>query len=149
MPQDDSSPLGELIRYYLNMLKMTQKDLADEMGLLDVSPLNRIIKGHTPRPHDSTLRTIAEAFQRRGLTGVSFEDFRDARDRPQQDDNNPFGIPSVWVRLVRAVLAHPEDVQDGLLSKWSLDLQITSNLLATRARPIDESDDYLSNSDNS
>jgi len=137
MTSDDIPSLGVLIRQYNALLGWSQVDLARACGMSDPAPLNRIVRGKILKPHETTLQTIVEAYQAAGLTGVTVEELVAARDRPARGEETPFGFPAQWVRLIRSVLAQGEEVQDSLFRKWSLDLQETSRLLASRGARSD------------
>jgi transcriptional regulator with XRE-family HTH domain len=119
-----------LLEDYNAMLGWTQLELAKRVGK-DTSDLNKIFTGEIRRPHKPTLERIAQAYQEAGLN-VTAEFLAEARDRPIGEDQDPFGIPPQWLRLVRRALSFDEDIQDDIFALWQQQIQHTAKLLARK-----------------
>jgi transcriptional regulator with XRE-family HTH domain len=143
-PRSAPAPLALLLEEYNAALGWTQIKLAEEVGK-DVADINKIFTGITRRPHYTTLKRIAHAYQRAGLANVTAELLEQARDREYLTESASDGIPPQWRRLIRRVLAHGEEVQDSFFRKWSLDFHETIVLMsrATSFQPSDPSDDEI------
>lgn len=131
---NDTLPLRDLVRYYLESLGWSQADLARACGW-DTAQLSRVLKVDA-RPYDMSLARIADVLQREGLDGASLEALKASRDRPSTATaSNPYDIPNVWLRLIRDVLLLPTDVQDALYRQWSLSRQDAQQLYSRRVLP--------------
>lgn len=120
--------LRVLLVQYNNMLGWDSNEkFARALGR-DTGWVSRIFNGKQ-RPTNATLELIADTYHRHGLTGITVQQLAEARDRMDDPETQPYGIPVQWRRLVMAILALPEDVQDRLFAQMSLLLTHTTALL--------------------
>jgi transcriptional regulator with XRE-family HTH domain len=115
--------LPTLLQMCLQQLRWTQIEFASKLATAtghtwDRSNISKIVNGKIPRPHDDTLRAMAEVLGSAGLENVTAELLIEARDNPQRDGNR-WGIPDHWLRLIFTILTLPHESQDRLYMAFS------------------------------
>lgn len=133
LPKDDDEQylravpnLPELLNIYNDVLGWNQADLARAVRR-DEAWVSRIMTGQ--RPHDQSLQLFVDAYRAAGLTNVTLEHLKAARDVSQLTYDNPWDIPPHWLALIRKVMSLPIDIQEMAYQQWSIDLQMKTAIL--------------------
>lgn len=118
----DIPPLPVLLRQLNRSLEWNAARMGEWMGW-DSAQVSRILKINSRlRPTDATLNHLARRYQEAGLTSISFEFLKGARDYGGRIDAVTYAIPDHWQRLVKSVLTLDPELQDKLFTRWQEEL---------------------------